>query len=946
MGSGSSTSSAANEKLSDAQGKSKYDTKNVAQNSHLHNELKLVKEIRENKDDTNIDNSAKVLSTNKLKKLAFGQQGYRDIHRDYDEVMSTLDLNKTSEVEWNQPTMQHSIAIPVNKSLSNSNDTPGGQNKSKSVSTPHSQRHNHSNPQINKRNDINEQKEHNKSDHNLPVTHQTIMAPATLPKIGSVQHNIPLPSSKNQLSASQSDPFLAVKNSTSQNERFKKNDRLMADAKSSSDKNEDVKPFIMDDNITAQTPVKVLKTPFGSQIDGKDQSDTGMPNMRAIAQLTKSPIHPPHNNGNNVSVVGSTGQKLPTRPFGPGQPNIRNGPLISGTESDEMIANFSSDKASVLSPSQRPANVPPLSLEINKSQPSNNENNFQKPQIFFPNDYQNQNYVNKSYSANFISPGPISQIIQSPHVIGGKNYGMNSGHATPAGVMSSQGPGSVQSGPSPIGAIFKVVTPAPPTQLLPAVKETTDVKRNRAQLPDKLTHAQPTTGDWLKKRYIVNNYILLETLGTGSYGEVRLCKDRTTDKLYAIKIISKDFLKKRKNGINSETYFEDIKREIAIMKKLQHPNVLRLFEVLDDPNVNKMYLVLEYMKMGDLVNILKSRGDDNNDRNDVNVSQPTGEPNIRDTTIAANKAGGFTPLNDLEVWNIFRQVVAGIRYLHFQNVIHGDIKPQNLLLGEDGIVKIADFGISQMLAGSDDKLADAAGTPAFMSPELCERKSFSGQLADVWAIGASIYMLRFGQPPFMAKNILNLHHKIVNDPLVFPWMIDPGLRNLLENILIKDPNERFTLQQIIMHPWLRHPPTPIPGLYRAPNVTTGATQSYQGINNNPNNHMAHHHQNANNALNKNDNKQIGSKGLSFMPPPSYIAEEAAAMNNDLVQIDNDELFKSIGMRVRKKERSSKSALDNDQVSETKGRESGDVDDDDDQDDYDEDVGVFDTSNIA
>jgi serine/threonine protein kinase len=106
-----------------------------------------------------------------------------------------------------------------------------------------------------------------------------------------------------------------------------------------------------------------------------------------------------------------------------------------------------------------------------------------------------------------------------------------------------------------------------------------------------MTHAQPTTGDWLKKRYIVNNYILLDTLGEGSYGEVRMCKERVSDEIYAIKIINKDMLNKKKNGKTSETYFEDIKREIAIMKKLMHPNVLRLFEVLDDPKVKPSYYV-------------------------------------------------------------------------------------------------------------------------------------------------------------------------------------------------------------------------------------------------------------------------------------------------------------------------------------------------------------------
>jgi serine/threonine protein kinase len=107
-----------------------------------------------------------------------------------------------------------------------------------------------------------------------------------------------------------------------------------------------------------------------------------------------------------------------------------------------------------------------------------------------------------------------------------------------------------------------------------------------------------------------------------------------------------------------------------------------------------MYLVLEYMKMGDFINVLKSRDKEANSE----IHDPS-------------NADAFTPLNDMEVWNVFRQLVSGIRYLHYQNVVHGDIKPQNLLLGEDGLVKIADFGISQMLQAEGEKLENAAGTP-------------------------------------------------------------------------------------------------------------------------------------------------------------------------------------------------------------------------------------------
>ena len=341
-----------------------------------------------------------------------------------------------------------------------------------------------------------------------------------------------------------------------------------------------------------------------------------------------------------------------------------------------------------------------------------------------------------------------------------------------------------------------------------------------------------------------------------------MCKDRTSDHLYAIKIISKDLLKKKKNGNTSETYFEDIKREIAIMKKLLHPNVLRLFEVLDDPNVNKMYLVLEYMKKGDLINILKGR----------EVKPAEGQE--KDTRTSAIKSV-FTPLSDQELWNIFRQVAAGIRYLHYQNIVHGDIKPQNLLVGEDGVVKIADFGIAKMLHASGQKLADAAGTPAFMAPELFDSgKAFSGQLSDIWAMGATMFMLRFGHPPFVAKSIVKLSDKILNDSLVFPYVIDDLLRDLLENMLLKDPTRRLTLQQVIMHKWMRVPPA----ASQRPATGTSSGNSSGGA-----------------TGDNTSTRPLVGIGIGFNPPPSYDNEEAAAMAVP-VTADNDDVFMSIGTR--------------------------------------------------
>jgi hypothetical protein len=322
-----------------------------------------------------------------------------------------------------------------------------------------------------------------------------------------------------------------------------------------------------------------------------------------------------------------------------------------------------------------------------------------------------------------------------------------------------------------------------------------------------------------------------------------------------------------------------------------------------------MYLVLEYMKMGDLVNILKKQGTEEG--------------------TASKDKDGFTPLLDPDLWHIFKQLVAGINYLHEQNIVHGDIKPQvivnsrifeifiicqmhfcfqNLLLGEDGTLKIADFGISQMLSGEGEKLADAGGTPAFMAPELCEqRSSFSGQMADIWAIGATIFMLKFGHPPFVAKSIINLYHKICNDPLVFPGPIEPALKNLLEGVLEKDPNRRMTILQMMNHPWYLIKPAvggtainvPLaPGgvipprvigpngvptkVLPFPNIDIDSHKNaVSGVSNNPDAHSL-------------SQQATAMTTLSFQPPASYEAELEAAIKAPKHTVNKADIFMSIG----------------------------------------------------
>lgn len=180
-----------------------------------------------------------------------------------------------------------------------------------------------------------------------------------------------------------------------------------------------------------------------------------------------------------------------------------------------------------------------------------------------------------------------------------------------------------------------------------------------------------------------------------------------------------------------------------------------------------------------------------------------------------------------------------------------------------------------MLSASSQQLADAGGTPAFMSPELIEHKtSFSGQLADVWAMGATIFMLRFGRPPWVAKSIINLYHKICSEPVIFPGSLDPGLQNLLEGMLEKDPLKRFTIPQIIAHPWYRYPPA---------NSTLPNVAKTTVVHAKSSDHVV-------------SNKEVNSKptnALSFQPPASYESEEAEAMNKPMNIVDQKDVFMSI-----------------------------------------------------
>lgn len=292
--------------------------------------------------------------------------------------------------------------------------------------------------------------------------------------------------------------------------------------------------------------------------------------------------------------------------------------------------------------------------------------------------------------------------------------------------------------------------------------------------------------DPVSRKKVLNSYEIIRELGRGEHGKVKLAKHLDTGELVAIKIVDR---KAPKRSFKPQSSHEEkIRREIAIMKKINHPNVVQLKEVMDDENSRKIYLVLEYLENGE---------------------------------VKWQKSPGVPMMSLEESMRVFRDVVLGLEYLHYQGIIHRDIKPANLLIARDGAVKISDFGVSfasSLRTGETDDydLAKTAGTPAFLAPELCQPlHDLEGDnhpkityKIDIWALGVTLYCFLFGKLPFWANNEFELFDVICHDelkmPHVFPSDFTPedkgNVRNFLSKILDKNPSRRLTIREIKQHP--------------------------------------------------------------------------------------------------------------------------------------------------
>lgn len=252
-------------------------------------------------------------------------------------------------------------------------------------------------------------------------------------------------------------------------------------------------------------------------------------------------------------------------------------------------------------------------------------------------------------------------------------------------------------------------------------------------------------------------YKLEKTLGKGQTGLVKMGIHCVTGKRVAIKIVNREKL--------SESVLMKVEREIAIMKLIEHPHVLGLFDVYE--NKKYLYLVLEHVSGGELFDYLV-------------------------------KKGRLTPK---EARRFFRQIISALDFCHSHNICHRDLKPENLLLDDKNNIRVADFGMASLqVEGS--MLETSCGSPHYACPEVIRGEKYDGRKADVWSCGVILYALLVGALPFDDDNLRQLLEKVKKGVFHIPHFVSPECQNLLRGMIEVNPELRLTLEQIHRHSWV------------------------------------------------------------------------------------------------------------------------------------------------
>ena len=258
----------------------------------------------------------------------------------------------------------------------------------------------------------------------------------------------------------------------------------------------------------------------------------------------------------------------------------------------------------------------------------------------------------------------------------------------------------------------------------------------------------------------LENYTFIKTIGEGTFGKVKLAIHKLTQEKVAIKILEK-------KKINNEKDLERIKKEIKYLKMLNHPNIIKIYEIIESED--NFYISMEYVSGGELFNY-----------------------------IVKNKR-----LNEDETSFFYSQIIHIIKEIHKHKICHRDLKPENLLLTQNKTIKLIDFGLSNEY---EDYLITPCGSPCYASPEVIKGKKYSGLGIDLWASGIILFSMLCGYLPFDDKNNDELFKKILKCKIEFPKknIISENAQDLIRKILEPEQSKRIKLEEILNHPFLSY----------------------------------------------------------------------------------------------------------------------------------------------
>ncbi|KAF7280261.1 uncharacterized protein LOC143204721 [Rhynchophorus ferrugineus] len=256
----------------------------------------------------------------------------------------------------------------------------------------------------------------------------------------------------------------------------------------------------------------------------------------------------------------------------------------------------------------------------------------------------------------------------------------------------------------------------------------------------------------------VGFYDIERTIGKGNFAVVKLARHRITKTEVAIKIIDKSQL--------DASNLQKVYREVDIMKRLDHPHIIKLYQVMETKNM--IYLVSEYASQGEIFDYIARYGRMSEDHARIK----------------------------------FWQILSAVEYCHNRNIVHRDLKAENLLLDSNNNIKIADFGFSNYYTAGG-QLSTWCGSPPYAAPEVFEGKKYVGPEIDIWSLGVVLYVLVCGALPFDGCSLQALRDRVLSGRFRIPYFMSQDCESLIRKMLVLEPNKRFTVQQIKKHRWIQ-----------------------------------------------------------------------------------------------------------------------------------------------